>query len=266
MSDWLLPSTVATPHLQILVKTHKQNNPVRLTFSSIGTATRNLSSLIDYIYLKPAIQNFSPRRLQDTREAAIFINEINKYIWDNNIEDKPIIFALDVENFFPSVKLQLALPAIKQALKQNNITNNEINAVLNGIRVLRNGSFFMWKENYWQQISGCPLGDVDSCSYTDLAMVYYLQSLIPATESATNINLDWFKIYRDDGLGIIFALPEKVIEILHFFNRYSEDIKWTIPKCSVCNTYEVICPHYTYVEFLDTKISWEEKQKGSKLL
>ena len=88
-------------------------------------ATRNLSSLIDYIYLKPAIQNFSPRRLQDTREAAIFINEINKYIWDNNIEDKPIIFALDVENFFPSVKLQLALPAIKQALKQNNITNNE---------------------------------------------------------------------------------------------------------------------------------------------
>ena len=73
---------------------------------------------------------FSLRRLQDTREAAIFINEINKYIWDNNIEDKPIIFALDVENFFPSVKLQLALPAIKQALKQNNITNNEINDIL----------------------------------------------------------------------------------------------------------------------------------------
>ena len=86
-----------------MIKNHKQGCPVRLTFSSVGTVTRNLSTMLDTIYLKPNIAAYSPRRLQNTNEAALFLEAVNKHIWDNNIQYKPTIYAMDVTNFFPSV-------------------------------------------------------------------------------------------------------------------------------------------------------------------
>ena len=46
ISQFLLPEDVSTPHLKVLIKTHKTDCPVRLTFSSVGSATRNLSSTL----------------------------------------------------------------------------------------------------------------------------------------------------------------------------------------------------------------------------
>ena len=51
---------------------------------------------------------FSPRRLTDTKQAALFLDSVNKHIWENNIKEKPTIYALDVKNFFPSVTEKLA--------------------------------------------------------------------------------------------------------------------------------------------------------------
>ena len=97
VSSWLVPSQVSTPHLRALIKNHKSGSPVRLTFSSVGTANRNLSTLLDTIYLKPSLPSFSPRRLTDTKQAALFLESVNQHILDNNIKDKPTIFALDVK-------------------------------------------------------------------------------------------------------------------------------------------------------------------------
>ena len=263
VSNFLLPANVATPHLRVLLKNHKPGCPVRLTFSSVGTVTRNLSTFLDTLYLKPCLQSFSPRRLADTKQTALFVESINKHIWDNDIQEKPTIYALDVANFFPTVTTELALPAVEKALKSINIKRRECTAVLEGLKVLRKGSFFRWKEDYWSQISGCALGDVDSCSYTDLAMAHLLSSMIPAAETELSTNMNWFKIYRDDGLGITFDEAEKVLSILRFFNSFNAHIKWTIPECSVCLIPEVICPHYEQLDFLDTRITWRQVKKGN---
>ena len=45
ISNFLLPDTVKIPHLKVLIKTHKEGSPVRITFSSIGSVTSNLSML-----------------------------------------------------------------------------------------------------------------------------------------------------------------------------------------------------------------------------
>ena len=151
----------------------------------------------------------------------------------------------------------------ERALKSRNIKNRECIAVLEGLKVLRKGSFFKWKEDYWSQISGCALGDVDSCSYTDIAMAHLLSSMIPAAETELSTNMDWFKIFRDDGLGITFDDPDTVLSILRFFNSFNDQIKWTIPECSICSIPEVICPHYEHLDFLDTRITWNQVQKGN---
>lgn len=219
-SSAMVYAYVSTPHLRVLVKTHKPGCPVRLTFSSIGTVTRNLSTFLDVKYLKPSIQAFSPRRLLDTKAAALFIEDVNKNIWENNKQQKPIVYALDVVNFFPSVLESLALPAVSDALRLMGIRGKEIEAVLEGLKVVRGGSFFKWRDEFWQQISGCALGDVDSCSYTDLAMSHLLSIMIPRAEIALSTSMDLFRAYRDDRLGITFDSPETVLSIQQYFNQF----------------------------------------------
>ena len=228
----------------------------------VGTVTRNLSSMLDTVYLKPSIPTYCPRRLGDTREVLLFLESVNEYIWQNNITTKPVIFALDVVNFFPSVTGNLAQPAISEALRKNGFKRAEINAVLRGLQVLRSGSFFKWKDYFWRQISGCALGDVDSCSYTDLAMSFLLNSMIPEAEKALAISLELFKIYRDDSLGMLFEHPEKIVQLLEFFNKFNKEIQWTLEICSLCNMPLVCCPHYDHLDFLDIRITWMQVKKG----
>ena len=128
---------------------------------------------------------------------------------------------------------------------------------------MRDGNFFKWRDTFYNQISGCALGDPDSCSYCDLTMADLLDRMIPDCENELSINLDpFFKVYRDDGLGFTLEPPTVVLEILRFFNNYEESIQWTIPHCQICSLPEVSCPHYTRLEFLDCCITWKQVLKG----
>ena len=78
-----------------------------------------------------------------------------------------------------------------------------------------------------------------------------------------SVSLDpFFKVYRDDGLGLTFLDPSIIPQILAFFNKYNDAIQWTIPQCSTCSAPEVLCCHYQHLEFLDCKISWKQVRKG----
>ena len=98
-------------------------------------------------------------------------------------------------------------------------------------------------------------------------MAYLLDSMVPACEEALNVKLDpFFKIFRDDGLGVTFADPTIVADILEFFNGFNSNIQWTIPLCRICDVAEVTCQHYTHLEFLDCDISWKQVLKGDSLI
>ena len=257
ISKFLLPSNVSTPHLKVLIKTHKPDCPVRLTFSSIGSATSGLSTTLDHAYLKPILSSgLCNRRLEDTRQTLDFIEGVNDFLWKNDVTVRPTIFSFDVKNFFPSVPQSLAIPAVSKFLKTLKYSAEEIKAVTEGLKVVRNGNFFKWKETYFNQISGCALGDPDSCSYSDIAMAHLLNELIPACEQALSIELDpFFKVYRDDGMGFLFVDPTVLQNILDFFNSFNPHIQWTTPICSLCSMPEASCSHYDHLEFLDCLVT-----------
>ena len=94
-------------------------------------------------------------------------------------------------------------------------------------------------------------------------MADLLDRMVPACQQTISTNMDpFFKIYRDDGLGITFESPDVIIKILEFFNNFEPSIQWTIPTCPVCHQPYVLCPHYNYLEFLDCKITWKKVPKG----
>ena len=268
ITNFISPEAVSTPHLKVLVKTHKPGCPVRITFSSIGSSTSNLSTTLDHSYLKPIINNgLCSRRLGDTRDALLFVENVNDYLWKNDITDRPTIFAMDVVNFFPSVPFSLASSAVSHFLKAQGLLRTEISAVVEGLKVIRNGNFFKWKSQFYTQISGCALGDPDSCSYSDISMAHLLNNMVPACETGINVKLDpFFKIFRDDGLGFVFGDPAVIVDICEFFNKFNKHIQWTIPVCKCCATPEVLCPDYNHLEFLDCNIYWKQVPKGECLV
>ena len=82
--------------------------------------------------------------------------------------------------------------------------------------------------------------------------------MLPAAEAALLLDLQWFKIYRDDGLCVLFAHPSEAIHLQQFFNNFSSDIQWTLPDCPECSHPLVTCPHNNSVDFLDSKITWSQ--------
>ena len=268
LSNFLAPQEVSTPHLKVLVKTQKSGCPVRLTFSSVGSTTANLSTSLDHVYLKPVISSgLCKRRLGDTRDALKFIESINQHLWENNIQERPTIFSMDISNFFPSVTFSLAIPAITKYLLMRGHPKSEVTAVTNGLKIVRNGNFFRWQHQYYNQISGCALGDPDSCSYCDISIANLFDSMIPECEISLDIQLDpFFKAYRDDGLGVIFGDPSIIPQVKDFFNNYNESIQWTIPDCKTCGVPEATCQHYSQLEFLDILVTWKQVPKDDFLV
>ena len=91
--------------------------------------------------------------------------------------------------------------------------------------------------------------------------------MIPECASELEAKLDpLFKIYRDDGFGVIMESPEIIPLIRDFFNNFNTAIQWTIPQCSLCDLPLAICPHYDCLEFLDCKITWQQVPQGNKLI
>ena len=144
-------------------------------------------------------------------------------MWSNNITEKPTIYSMDVKNFFPSVPQYLALPAISKTLKKRKLSNKEISAVIEGLKLVRDGNFFKWKDQFYNQISGCALGDPDSCSYTDITMADLLDKMVPACQQTISTVMDpFFKIYRDDGCGL--ARNTTVHNVCRWFDTFQKKV------------------------------------------
>ena len=93
-------------------------------------------------------------------------------------------------------------------------------------------------------------------------MADLLDSMLPAAEAALDLDMKWFRIFRDDGLGVLFAPPTVVPRLQRFFNNFCQDIQWTLPDCSGCSQPLVTCPHYNSVDFLDCRITWDLEVDG----
>ena len=77
-------------------------------------------------------------------------------------------------------------------------------------------------------------------------------------------NMDFFRIYRDDGLLIHLGNSDEIKNLLNLFNEFDPDIKWTCPECPCgCGLDSFLCKNSQEIEFLDCKLSLYQVQKTS---
>ena len=232
ISSWLVNPEARAGKLKVLIKTHKPNNPVREVFSVCGQAVQNLSSFLQFSYLGPIIDSGVLKwRLRDTKELIQFLHGVNDNIREEHITSTISICTLDIKNMFPSIFKSLAMPAIKLQLQKRGHTPAEIQAVLEALEIVRDGTRVQWDGDVIKQLDGCSLGPSDSCDYSDIALDHFLQLLVPRLEQTLNQELRWLKFFRDDGILIFSGDSQLVFNILDILNKEREELQFTTELC-----------------------------------
>ena len=85
------------------VKTHKENNPVRVITSGCNTAVENLSIFVENVLFELASE--LPSQIKDTCHMLEIIDDMNS----SNLVSSAIPVCFDVVNMFPSIDNNMGL-------------------------------------------------------------------------------------------------------------------------------------------------------------
>ena len=261
ISNWLINPDSKPGKMKVLLKTHKPNLPVREVFSVCSQPVERLSSFPQHSYLGPIVNSGNLQwRLRDTKEFIQFIHSFNDHIRDLKITTPISLCSVDIKNMFPSVFKTLAFPAIKQQLEKRGHSVLEIKAVLEALEIVRDGTRVKWKEDIIKQVDGCSLGPSDSCDYCDIALDSFLQLLIPRLEATLQMDLSWFRFFRDDGILFFHGQGQLVLDMLDILNQERDELTFTTEFCQCGNVQGCcsICP--VSIPYLDCLVSVYQEQ------
>ena len=199
-----------------LVKIHKENNPIRIIVSAIGSPTYSFDKSLSILFNK-----HFPRPKSTIKNSTELKEIIDKIIVPDGFE----LVSFDVVSLFTNIPTDLILHAIENRWKY---LNNKINLskieFLDGIKLLLDSTFLQFNNKYYKQIMGVPMGICTSPWFADIALE------LLETSCLKNYSKDvlLFKRYVDDYLLIV--KKDKIEEILSSFNNYNNNLQFTIER------------------------------------
>ena len=164
-SKFIEPSFVAPGKMYCLVKTHKENNPVRVITSGCGIAVENLSIFIEKFLLPEVLEIES--RVQVTSEMLNFIDFLN----DSNIlTENCMLVNFAIVNMFPSINNESGLQAVKNALEARVGQFPPILCIIEAIELCLKCNNSIFNKRHFLQNDSTAQGPHISCSYGDIAI------------------------------------------------------------------------------------------------
>ena len=216
----------------VTIKYHKDSFPNSLSFRLINPS-------------KSDIGKISKKILDKINQTIIKKTNVNQWKntpevikWFKNIANKKksSFINFDVENFYPSISLQLFTDAINYAKSMIDIDNQELAIIMQSRKTLlfQNGEPWVKKSNdeEFDVPQGCFDG-AEVCETTGLWLLHQLSHVINKSDIG---------LYRDDGLGKVENMSKPQIE------RMKKAIVKVFKDCGLSITIE--CNLKT-VDFLD---------------
>ena len=212
-----LHSTDGTPaRFYGLPKIHKPAVPLRPITSCINFPTYNLSKHLVKI-LSPLL-----RGKYTVMNSSVFSQQIRH----RQIADDEVMISFDVGSLFTSIPTKLALQVIKQRLQQDiSLTQRTDISITNITKLLEfvlQNSFFTYKNEYYQQISGCAMGSPISATIADIVMEHVEETAI---STAPHPPRWWFR-YVDDSHSCL--KKTQVNEFHNHLNSINPYLQFTI--------------------------------------
>ena len=188
------------------IKTHKNDNPLRLITSCCGTAIENLSAFTEF-YLQPLARK--PSFIKDTTELLNRIQNLNE---QGPFPEGTHLVSWDVVSMFPNIDNELGLGALSRALDTREQLLPSTDCILEAVEICLKSNHSVFNKKFYLQIHGTAMGPKNACSYADIAMGeidHKAKHCGPIKPS------QWWR-YRDD----IFDLWQQGLAALNSFTEY----------------------------------------------
>ena len=149
------------------VKTHKENNPVRVITSGCNTAVENLPIFVENVLVELASK--LPSRIKDTCHMLEIIDDMNNSI----LSSSAILVSFDVVNMFPSIDNNMGIASVRKYLDERESKDLPTDCVIEALELCLSCNNSVFNDTNYLQTDGTAQGPHMSCSYTDIAMAYY---------------------------------------------------------------------------------------------
>jgi hypothetical protein len=207
------------PKLYGLIKTHKDNYPIRPVVSYINCPIRELS-----INLNKSFKNILNYKSKYSIKNSIdLINNLKNI----NISKNSKLVSFDVTSMFTNIPPKECLEIIKDMIdkssSKNFITKSEL---LNGLKLCMSQNYFQFDSKYYIQKSGLPMGSPLSPLFSDIFMSTIEDKIMNSKFAKLNINF-WFR-YVDDILAGFIGTERQLNSFLEYINSLHEKIKFTL--------------------------------------
>ncbi len=191
---------------------------MRPIVSFSGAATLALSRYLSDI-LSPLLGQTS----LTVRNSAEFVECLNGTVW----RPGDVMISCDVVSLFTKIPVQRALHIVEERITNDssfgNRTNLSIENFMSLLRLCLNSSDFSFRNTFYRQTFGCPMGSPISMTMANLVM----EDLENRIFSSSNDVLMWRR-FVDDTFVI---LPEKYIpSFFSYINSMEESITFTMEK------------------------------------
>lgn len=196
-----------------LIKTHKENMPIRPINAKINTPGTKICEIVNDVLTKIANPN-----IFDIKNTTELINDLKQVKLKNN--DK--LYSLDIESMFTNIPADLALEIIleKDITKFTKIPIELFRELFNFITVYN--TEFQFDNKTFKQIRGLFMGSKTSPVIAQITTNHILQDCFKKRE----IKPTFIKKYVDD--IILITNPGNAKRILEKLNRFNPNIKFTL--------------------------------------
>ena len=206
------------PVIYGLPKIHKENIPLRPIVSTYNSVNYKLSSWISK-KLMPCLNNISNSHVVNT---ADFINKLSNI----NVNNKTMV-SFDVDSLFTSVPVKECIDLLSDELPRLNLDLPIPNNVfIKLIRLCTDDCYFSYKDKFFIQKSGLPMGSPLSPVLSNIFMEFYERNLLPNILNLSNTI--WFR-YVDDIFSCLSSSID-IDQILSQLNSLHSCIKFKCEK------------------------------------
>ena len=213
--------TPSPAYLYGLVKTHKENYPMRPVISSVTTAQYKLSKWLVKI-LSPLLGNISQSHIKNNIDLLDKLNNLKL-----NYDFK--MYSFDVKSLYTNIPVDDLLLFLEKELENYNMPFS-IPIIITLIKLCVKDYAFVFDEKYYIQISGLGMGNPLSALLANLYMEFFERDILSKLNLTKKIT--WLR-YVDD----VYATVEEgcdIEDILHKINQCVPSIKFTIEHEKDC--------------------------------
>ena len=211
----LAPSQSHAPQLYGLPKVHKEGIPLRPIVSTIGSPYSAVAKELSRILAPLAGQSDSY-----IRNSGHFVQRLQEV----TITDNDLLVSFDVKSLFTQIPIDDALVIIAEKVQNDDTlierTTLSATTVCELVEECLRSTYFQYRQSYWEQTEGSPMGSPLSPIIANLYMEAFEQKAI---RLATDKPKLWFR-YVDD----TFVIWQHNLECLDNFHKHLNSLNNSI--------------------------------------